>query len=185
MSYRRDDGVVERELEPYGLVLKAGVWYLVARVGPPEQGHGHTDGHGHGQGEDGGLRVYRVDRVVGAEASGERFERDPEVDLPGFWARHAEEFARSLLREEIVVRLSARGARRLPYVTDRTAAREALAAADGADWRGRVTVTLPVEGLDVAHDQLLALGADVEVLGPESLRERFFSTAERLGELYS
>jgi predicted DNA-binding transcriptional regulator YafY len=176
VRYQRENAVVERELEPYGLVLKAGVWYLVARA-------------------DGELRVYRVDRVVEAEvvtgsgsgsgSGGARFQRDPGVDLPDFWARHAAEFARSILRTEAVVRLSAAGARRLPQVTDRAAAREALAAAGPPDGEGWVTVTLPVEGLDVAYGQLLALGPEAEVVGPADLRERFASAAERLAAMYA
>jgi predicted DNA-binding transcriptional regulator YafY len=47
-----------------------------------------------------------------------------------------------------------------------------------------VTVTLPVESEEVAHEQLAALGAEVEVLAPPSLRERFVAEAARLAELY-
>lgn len=166
VRYQRDDAVAERELEPYGLVLKAGVWYLVARA-------------------EGELRVYRVDRVVGVEQPGGRFERDPGVDLAAFWARHAAEFARSILRAEVVLRLSAAGARRLPYITDRAAAHDALAAAGPPDGQGWVTVTLPVEGLDVAYDQLLTLGPEAEVVGPAGLRERFSVAAERLAAIYA
>jgi predicted DNA-binding transcriptional regulator YafY len=170
VRYRRESGVVERELEPYGLVLKAGVWYLVARA-------------------DGELRVYRVDRIVEAEtvtgAGGARFERDPGVDLAAFWAGHAAEFARSILRTEVVVRLSAAGVRLLPQVTDRAAAHEALAAADPPDGQGWVTVTLRVEGLDVAYGQLLALGPEADVVGPADLRERFTTAAERLAAIYA
>lgn len=92
--YRRDEAAaeVERELEPYGLVLKAGVWYLCARV---------AGGGTH--------RVYRIDRFTGVEAAGERFVRDEEFDLPGFWEERAEQFARSILRAEVVLRLSPRG----------------------------------------------------------------------------
>ncbi|KAF3465038.1 YafY family protein [Streptomyces sp. Tu 3180] len=173
--YRRGDTGVERELEPYGLVLKAGVWYLCARVA--------------GQGS---FRVYRIDRftavdpVTGAGTRAERFERDPEFDLPAFWAERAEQFARSLLRAEVVVRLSPEGVRALPYAVGAAAAREALAAAAGAaaDDEGWVTVTLPVESEEVARTQLTALGPEVEVLAPAPLRERFAAQAERLALLY-
>jgi predicted DNA-binding transcriptional regulator YafY len=157
--------VVERELEPYGLVLKAGTWYAVARC-------------------EGDFRVYRVDRFEAAGVSPDRFERDPDFDLAGFWARRAAEFARSILRDKVVVRLSPAGAGLLPYVTDRTAAHEALAAAEVPDGVGRVTVTLPVEGLDVAYTQLLALGPEAEVLEPPELRERVAEAAVRTARLY-
>ncbi|GAA4957996.1 hypothetical protein GCM10023238_25910 [Streptomyces heliomycini] len=67
---------------------------------------------------------------------------------------------------------------------DPLSAREALARAGGPDGSGWVTVTLPVESEEVAHDQLTALGAEVEVLAPASLRERFAAEAARLAELY-
>ena len=48
IKYQRGDSRVERELEPLGLVLKAGIWYVVAAN--EEQ-----------------LRTYRVSRVVDAQ----------------------------------------------------------------------------------------------------------------------
>jgi len=167
--YRREDSDVERELEPYGLVLKAGVWYLCARV------VAHLDSY----------RVYRIDRFTAVEAGAERFVRDVDFDLPAFWEERAEQFARSILRAEVVVRLSADGVRRLPYAVDAVAAREALEAAGGPDADGGwVTVTLRVESEEVAHSQLAGLGPDVEVLAPESLRARFTDDALRLAALY-
>jgi predicted DNA-binding transcriptional regulator YafY len=47
-----------------------------------------------------------------------------------------------------------------------------------------VTVTLPVESEEVAHAQLAALGPEVEVLAPDSLRARFASDAIRLARMY-
>jgi len=187
VRYRRGrDDEVGRELEPYGLVLKAGVWYLCARVAAP---------HG------GAFRVYRLDRFTAVEAAGagrtegsaedgggaggERFVRDEGFDLPRFWAEHAEQFARSLLRTEVVVRLSPEGARRLPGVVDPTSARRALADPPDADREGRVTVTLPVESEEVAHAQLTALGPEAEVLAPASLRRRLAADARRLAALYA
>ena len=169
--YRRGDSDVERELEPYGLVLKAGVWYLCARVADHDS-----------------FRVYRIDRftAVAPAASDERFTRRDDFDLPAFWEDRAEQFARSILRAEVVVRVSPEGARRLPYAVDPAAAREALELAgvpdDGGD--GWVTVTLPVESEEVAHGQLAGLGPEVEVLAPASLRARFAGDAVRLAALY-
>ncbi|WP_041820058.1 helix-turn-helix transcriptional regulator [Streptomyces davaonensis] len=169
-EYRRGEGEVRRELEPYGLVLKAGVWYLCARVA------------GHGT-----YRVYRIDRFTAVEPveSGEdRFERDEGFELPAFWEERAEQFARSLLRAEIVVRLSPDGVRRLPYALDPQSARERLGEAGEPDAEGWVTVTVPVESEEVAHTQLASLGPEVEVLAPETLRARFVADAVRLAALY-
>ncbi|MEU3844839.1 YafY family protein [Streptomyces sp. NPDC028635] len=165
--YRRGEREVERVLEPYGLVLKAGVWYLCARVP-----------------EDGAYRTYRIDRFSAVAAGDERFTRDEDFDLPGFWAEHSERFARSLLRTEVVVRLSPEGVRGLRWAVDAVSAREALASAGEPDGEGRVTVTLPVESEEVAHTQLRALGAEAEVLAPAGLRARFAEEAARLARLY-
>ncbi|MFF8367891.1 helix-turn-helix transcriptional regulator [Streptomyces lydicus] len=179
--YLRKDTEVERQLEPYGLVLKAGVWYLAART-------------------QGDFRVYRVDRFTAVEAPdggedaaegpmyGGRFVRDETFDLPAFWAERAAQFARSLLREEVVVRLSDRGVRLLPHVTERAAAEEAIDAArsgEGPDAQGRLTVRLAVESAEVAYAQLLGLGPEGEILQPPALRERFAAAARRTAALYS
>ncbi|MFH8406061.1 helix-turn-helix transcriptional regulator [Streptomyces sp. NPDC018019] len=166
--YRRKDTEVARELEPYGLVLKAGVWYLAARAGAD-------------------VRVYRIDRFTAVTLLDDRFTRDPDFDLPAFWAERAAQFARSLLRDEVVVRLTPAGARQLRHVTDRAAAEEAVGRAEqagGPDDQGRLTVTLPVESLDVAYGQLLGLGPEAEVLAPPELRERFAAAAGRMYALY-
>ncbi|MFE6787327.1 helix-turn-helix transcriptional regulator [Streptomyces sp. NPDC057680] len=162
--YRRGDREVERELAPYGLVLKAGVWYLCARSGTA-------------------FRTYRVDRFASVALTVEHFERDEGFDLSAFWAERAAEFARSILRAEIVVRLTEAGARRLPYVTDRGAAEEALAAAVAED--GGLRVVLPVESEEVAFSQLLTLGPEAEVLAPASLRERFGAAARAMASRYA
>ncbi|ELP65076.1 helix-turn-helix transcriptional regulator [Streptomyces turgidiscabies] len=193
--YRRGPGEtdVERTLEPYGLVLKAGVWYLCARV---TRSDAHAENPGN-PGPPGPFRVYRVDRFTSVQlpdqppdhatghAAGKRFTRDPGFDLPAFWEERAEQFARSILRTEVVVRLSAEGVRRLGYVVDPVSARDALSAGGAPDERGRVTVTLAVESAEVAHTQLATLGPEAEVLAPAGLRARFARDAQRLGALYS
>ncbi|MFC8715049.1 helix-turn-helix transcriptional regulator [Streptomyces sp. NPDC057197] len=192
VRYRRGAGEdgggaeVTRELEPYGLVLKAGVWYLCARVAEARAAGGEPSS------APPGFRVYRVDRFTavearegdGAGADGAGFARDESFDLPAFWAERAEQFARSILRAEAVVRLSEEGARRLAHVVDPVAARAALAGAPPADAHGRRTVTLPVESEEVAHAQLTALGPEAEVLAPPSLRARLARDARRLARLY-
>ncbi|PZF98007.1 helix-turn-helix transcriptional regulator [Micromonospora deserti] len=167
LRYRRGDHEVTRELHPYGLVLKSGIWYLVARVG---------DGH----------RTYRVDRVTGVETTDRIFDRDEGFDLAGYWREQAEAFLRSMLRAEVTLRLSPAGLRRLrdladaPFVYD-----EALAAADRPDGQGWVVTRLPVESVEVAYTQLLGLGPEVEVLGPPELRALLARAAARSAELYA
>ena len=138
-------------LEPLGLVVKAGVWYLVAQPVPGD-----------------GPRTYRVARIESARLADE-FER-PAFDLVSWWSDTSARFERSLLRDRVRLRLSPRAQRALPEVTDREAAAEALARAGEPDADGWREVALDVESEQVALTQLTALGAGVEILEPASLR---------------
>ncbi|MEO3742764.1 YafY family protein [Plantactinospora sp. B5E13] len=168
LRYQRRDRVeVTRTAEPYGLVLKGGAWYLVARV-------------------DSGHRTYRVDRIVGVSVGGDGadFDRDESFDLVGYWAGQAERFVRHLLADEITVRLSPAGLHALRYVAESPAVREATANAGEPDDDGWVVTRLPVESVDVAYGQLLSLGPEAEVLAPPELRARLADAARRLTRLY-
>ena len=148
---------MERALEPYGLVLKAGVWYLCARVPTRPTGpSGCTGSTG-----------SRRSTVVG-----ERF-------APGRGVRPARVLGgagRAVRRGRSCAPRSSCGSRRtgcarLPYAVDPVAARDALAAAGDPGRRGPGRPSRsPVESEEVAHAQLAALGPEVEVLAPAALR---------------
>ncbi|GII64064.1 transcriptional regulator [Sphaerisporangium krabiense] len=174
LGYRRGDREVTRVARPYGLVLKSGVWYLVAHVPGPG---------GRATAEE--CRTYRVDRVVRVTPTGERFTRDEAFDLVDFWASGVAEFQASVLTDQITVRLTAAGVRALRHVVEPFAARFALDAAGEPDERGRVVTRLPVEPIeDVAFGVLLRLGPEVEVLDPPGLRVRMGEAARRMAALY-
>jgi predicted DNA-binding transcriptional regulator YafY len=168
-TYRRrpDSGghSVDRALDPYGLVLKNGVWYLVARA-------------------DTTFRVYRVDRFTTAAATDDTFTRDPTFDLPAFWSARAAEFERAILRTTATLRLSPTGATFLRFAVDRVAADDALATATPPDADGWITTTLRVESPEIAATDLLRLGAHAEVLDPPELRAAITSTAEAVLRRY-
>ncbi|MFJ8045462.1 helix-turn-helix transcriptional regulator [Kitasatospora sp. NPDC096147] len=157
-----------RRVEPYGLVLKAGVWYLVGRL------PGRT-----------GYRTFRADRItaLGTPPDGV-FTRAPAFDLAAYWQEHSARFALTLLRATVTLRLTPEGLRRLPAVTDRGAAERALAAAPPPAPDGRVTLALAVESEEVAFAELSSLGAEAEVLAPPTLRTRFARQARALAGLY-
>ena len=52
------------------------------------------------------------------------------------------------------------------------------------DSDGSLTVTLPIESVGHAVDQLIRFGTGLEVLGPQSLREEFVRAANALLDLY-
>jgi predicted DNA-binding transcriptional regulator YafY len=161
LRYRRGDATVDRILDPLGLVLKAGTWYLVAR-------------------HRASVRTYRVSRVAAVRELGERFDRPDAFDLAAWWAVSSAEFDRSILREHVRLRLSPSGLCQLAYVTDQAAAAEAVANARPPDPDGWREVTLAVESAEVAHGQLIGLGAAVEALHPPSLREALATTGREM-----
>ena len=150
MDYRRGQAVVTREVDPLGLVVKAGIWYLVARVADD-------------------VRTYRVARIVSAAPLGE-FTRPVDFSLARWWAASSARFERSLLRETVRLRVSQQGLRALRNVTDEDAAAAAVATAGPPDEDGWRELDLEVESLGVATGQLLSLGTGVEVVAPAELR---------------
>jgi predicted DNA-binding transcriptional regulator YafY len=156
---------VTRTLEPHGVVLKAGNWYLVARC-------------------DGRFRTYRVSQILGLADSGERFERAAGFDLPAYWASSVTDFRSRLQQGEATIRLSPAGRQRMRELMSSAVIEAADQTADDADERGWVTAVVPIESTDHALAEFLRLGADVEVLSPAGLRRRMQQTVRSLAELY-
>ncbi|TCP54211.1 putative DNA-binding transcriptional regulator YafY [Tamaricihabitans halophyticus] len=161
VSYGRGEQLVERKLEPLGLVLKAGTWYLVAGVADT-------------------IRTYRVARIAEATQLAERFDRPPDFELVDWWQRSSATFEQSLLRETVHIRLSPSGVRALPAVTDREAALAAIEAASEADEHGWRELALAVESQEVALSQLVGLGTEVEILAPTALRAALADLGNRI-----
>ena len=165
IGYDRGDKTVDRILEPLGLVLKAGVWYLVAAA-------------------DGQPRTYRVSRVSRVTTLDDGpFERPDEFDLAAFWAEASAAYERDTPRVEVTLRIARDRLDRLrgvigerPYAT-----LERLEEPDPGGWlRIRVKLDWPNE----ATTQILAIGPGCELLEPEPLRRRIAEEAGRLASLY-
>ncbi|HKS49800.1 MAG TPA: WYL domain-containing protein [Amycolatopsis sp.] len=163
VRYRRDDRTVERVLDPLGLVLKAAVWYLVARIGDS-------------------VRTYRVARIDATEELGEHFERPARFDLAGWWQQSSARFERSLGRVPVRCRLSPTGVRALPSVIDVDLAVSAIEEAGPPGPDGWTEVELAFEEPEIAAGQLLALGVHVEIVEPSAVRAAFADTARRMAE---
>jgi predicted DNA-binding transcriptional regulator YafY len=157
---------VSRTLKPYGLVLKAGEWYVVAR----------------GRGRVG---TYKVGHVLTVEPTGARFRRPVGFDLGAHWAASLADFdARRHSGEEAVLALTPRGLRRVPdYLGPALAAAVAATATPQED--GRFRAVIPMEAVDSTLAVLLKLGAEVEVLAPDALRAAFARTARELAGRYA
>ncbi|MCP2170162.1 helix-turn-helix transcriptional regulator [Goodfellowiella coeruleoviolacea] len=156
---------ITRTVQPHGLVLKGGHWYLVARG-------------------DGQFRTYRVSRVLDADVLTGRFDRAEGFDLASHWTSYLSRFDQCRHRDTAVVRLSRRGLDRLPHLLEPVmvdAARRTATEPDAAGW---TRVAVPIESVDVAATELLKLGADAEVLAPDDLREQIIRTVHEMNRVY-
>ncbi|HEY7661470.1 MAG TPA: YafY family protein, partial [Actinomycetota bacterium] len=138
IRYRRwkEPTDVARRIEPYGLVLKAGRWYVVAGPGP---------------------RTFRVDQILELEVREERFVPSEDFDLADYWDRSQADFLARLYHGEAVVRLAPGAAAHLSGPVARAVADSGVAERDG--W---LRATIPIESIDHAHGVFLGMGADVE-----------------------
>ncbi|KPM57556.1 transcriptional regulator [Frankia sp. R43] len=168
----RADRLVQRRIEPLGLVLKAGVWYLAAGQD--------------GDSQDGDIRSYRVARIVAAEpVPGPRasFTRPADFQLDRWWAASKEDFVRSLHSWPARLALTALGERILAGVLDPLVARRALDTAGAPDADGWRELDVWFEGPEVAESQLWALGPHVRVVAPPSLRAALAGSARRIAAI--
>ena len=164
IRYKMGAGSVRRRLEPLGLVLKAGVWYLVAQVGAQ-------------------TRTYRVSQMLAAALRDERFARPRGFDLAAAWSAAARAYERGVYRDKAVLRLSPAGLRRLETL-GAPVMRSAAESAEPPDKTGWRRATIPIESIDHAASELLRLAGDVEVLEPAALRRRIADLAAAVTRVY-
>ena len=151
---------VEHVFDPYGLVAKAGVWYLVcARAGRVD--------------------ARRVLDLLGVRLAEGGFERPDDFDLAAFWHRwRADHEARRALYP-VIVRVAPSlipALRHFFLPIDQT---------DPPDPDGWLTLTLSFESLEAARAQLLGFGRSVQVLAPRPLRRSLLDYAEQIVALYT
>ncbi|MEA2605953.1 MAG: hypothetical protein QOI00_710 [Chloroflexota bacterium] len=164
IAYDRGDKTVDRVLEPLGLVLKAGVWYLIA-------------------GADGQPRTYRVSRVAKVMSLDERFERPDEFDLAAFWTESSSAYERDTPNVEVLLRLARERLPRLHSVVgDRPY--ETLERLEEPDPDGWLHVRLKLDWPNEVVSQILSVGSECELLEPVELRGQIAAQARRVVSHY-
>lgn len=164
VRYESWKGLVERQLEPLGLALKAGVWYLVAQA-------------------DGKPRTYRVSNIHDLELTDRTFVRPQAFELGAYWRAWRRDFEARLYAGEARLRLSPLGVKRLAAFAP-AVGEMALRTASAPDEKGWIEVDIPIESVDRAARELVTLGGEGEVLAPTELRERMIETALQMHALY-
>jgi predicted DNA-binding transcriptional regulator YafY len=156
---------VTRTLDPYGLVLKSGRWYLVAA-------------------RPAGVRTYRVSQILRIQVLQDRFERPSDFDLAAHWQTYLADFDARRLQGEAVVRLTPPILERLPDLLEPAVARAAQNSAGPPGSDGRVRAVIPIESAEHAVGMLLRLGAEAEVVAPAALRALMTQTISAMAETY-
>lgn len=162
--YRSWKAEKRREIEPLGLVLKSGAWYLVGKAG-------------------GEPRTYRVSRMHDVETLERRFERPPDFDLSAYWAESTRRLDREMHPRLATLRLSPLGLRIVKEIAS-AYARDALMVLEGPDADGWTVVRLPVGSDYAARSDLLRLATEAEVLDPPDLRAAMARAIATLHERY-
>ena len=165
LAYQRSMGSAHRRtVSPYGLVAKAGVWYLVCET---EQG----------------MRVYRISRVVRAAMTPTHFVRAEGFDLVDFWTEWSAAYVANLPQYPVTLRVAPEILPTLFSILGETV-KEQLdnAEADTAGWR---LLHHTFERMEEARAYVLGLGAAVEVIAPEELRSSVIDFATKIVTYYA
>jgi predicted DNA-binding transcriptional regulator YafY len=163
VDYDRGD-VVSRTLGPLGLVLKGGVWYVVAAV-------------------DGQIRTYRASRVVGATLLDEPVDRPEGFDLAAFWVESSAAYERDQPTVIVDVRVRQDQSWRLNQVFGRgtvAGAERVEEPGHAGTLRLRFRLGYPEE----VPGLLLAVGHNLEVIGPQEVRDKVVMLATRIADRY-
>lgn len=160
--------VYEGVLNPYALVAKANVWYLVAEKPSKDA----VDASGE-------LRNYRLARLKHVALSEAHFERDPDFDLAAYWAESRAQFERLSLEQfppfYATLRVRHTAFWYFPGYLEGRYQQQGAADADGS-----VILNVRFDSLADAHMRLISLGTDVDVLAPAELREAILATAQAI-----
>lgn len=164
MRYQSRTADRERRVEPLGIVLKGGVWYLVAQV--------RDD-----------VRTFRVSRIGEMTVLDERFEYPTDFDLEVHWTESIRHYEADLHPNRAEIRLSPVGMEMMedllpPYV------RNGAVISEEADARGWRLVSVSVGSMAHAAMEILRFGKDAEVIGPPELRAEMASVIGALAKVY-
>ncbi len=166
LRYQRPDGEpTQRELQPYALIAKANVWYLI------------------GKQADGEMRTFRVSRIQDVQPKEICFEREDGFNLTSYWQEQCQLFERQMLEGDepcdVLVRVEPSALR--VFVSDLSGQYERFPDPDENGWiRLKISFTSPGS----AQMRVLSYGKRVEVLDPAWMRERVARELEELVRMY-
>lgn len=166
VTYQSWRGVSRRALEPLGLVLKGGAWYLIARVaGKP------------------GALTFRLANVLELDATRRRFKRPARFDLATHWRDAMSRYEADLHRLTAHIAVSPRGETWLANerVNATPVSPDAGNAAVPPGWKAFL---MPIESIEHGARKLLGYGTHVKIFGPQALKDQFIDELSQMKALY-
>jgi predicted DNA-binding transcriptional regulator YafY len=152
--YERHDGeTIERILEPYSLIAKSSVWYLLAQY----------------QGE---LHTYRVARFQRMTLLDTRFRRREDFDLNTYWQTQLQDFKEAVSEYRFTLRVHPD---RLGFIRRLVPGRYQVD--DTPDATGWLTVRFDLESMDFARMLVFGLGRQAVIVEPPELQAAVLAAA--------
>lgn len=163
VQMRYDSWKGERDwgVQPLGLVLKGGIWYLVA--------HGARK-----------VRIFRMSNISAIQVLAEHFERPVDFNLADWWNAEQVRFEAELFSQVAQFRLSPLGAKRLAALSPRGAEAVRLGKAGPDGW---MLVSMAIENSEHGARELLGLGAELEILTPPDFRNHVHRLAKEIARM--
>jgi predicted DNA-binding transcriptional regulator YafY len=166
ISYRLPFSLgIQQVVDPYGLVAKAGVWYLV---------------YAHNQ----SIRVHKIADLLEVCLLPEHFEHPDEFDLASYWQAWCSEREKNHSLYPVTVAVAPDFLPILPWYFGNTI-RARIAHSPPADEEGWVTLQLSFESLEAARDRLISFGRGMRVVEPLALRLSLADYAAQIVDLYA
>lgn len=162
LTYKRRGGeVVTRIVDPYSLVCKANVWYLLAAYA-------------------GTVHSYRVSRIQCIEVSAETFERPESFDLSAFWEGQLKQFNSYAPPLSCTLEIKHE---RLQFLSWSFIYEYQLKGKAGQE--GWQMVALTFDSFEAAEMLILALAQDARIVEPANLLEAVQQKATVLNSVYN
>jgi predicted DNA-binding transcriptional regulator YafY len=164
IRYESWKATARRTVNPLGLVLKAGTWYLVAAAADAP-------------------RTYRISNVRQIDTLETRSRRPRKFELARYWTESIGRFESELYKDHAVVLATPEGLKGLRYL-NRAVAKAIDDLRPSRKRDERVKVRIPIESIEHATAQLLRLSPEVEAIEPPALRRSLVLRLQQACHLY-
>jgi predicted DNA-binding transcriptional regulator YafY len=152
----------KRIIDPLGLVLKAGRWYLVAR-------------------SKRNTSIFRLESIHAVRSLPTHFVRPKDFNLANLWRGEVSRFETSLRRAKATIRIAPTALSRIDRLGADAAEPIHAARPDERGWR---EASIWIESINHAASLLLGFSTDIEVITPKQLRVELAQRAARVCALY-